>query len=63
MGTRFNLNKSEQNQIANMITGIASILFGKMDEGVTEPQIDGTFQVTDSNKMVEFSITAKKKDQ
>jgi len=58
---QLDLTLSEQNAIGHSMAEIAGILFNKMDEGVTEPCIEGTFEVVKSNKIIEYTITAKSK--
>lgn len=59
MGKHLDLDKVEQQEIADMLMSIAATLFRKMDEGVNEPEIVGTWEVKDVNRIVEFSFKAK----
>lgn len=62
MAEQLQLSKKEQEQIAKAIMVISNILFIKMDEGVTQPCIEGENVVNNENKKLVFTLTAQKKE-
>ena len=51
----------EQDTVTNAIMAINEILLLKMDDGVTEPTLEGTVDVDNEDKKVVFSFIAQRK--
>lgn len=60
MGKQLEFNQLEQDFITNAIMTVCKILLEKMDDGVTAPQLSGTVEIENDNRIVTWDIKAKR---
>lgn len=61
MSKQLEFTSKEEIIIQESINNIVSILFSKMDEGVKNPNLEGTVEVDNQDKKAVFEFIAQKK--